>query len=61
MAELDGNPVGTCGLVKMDHPEYNYEITKMGVSPKAQGLPAGHSSLVQSAGGRSHNSLPRNQ
>ena len=29
--------VGVCALIKMDDPEYDYELAKMAVSPKAQG------------------------
>lgn len=35
MAELNGEIVGTCALIKMD--DERYELAKMGVSPKAQG------------------------
>lgn len=30
-------PVGVCALIKMDDPDYDFELAKMGVSPKAQG------------------------
>jgi len=30
-------PLGVCALIKMDDPEYDYEMAKMAVSPKAQG------------------------
>lgn len=30
-------PVGVCALIKMDDTEYDYELAKMAVSPKAQG------------------------
>jgi DNA-binding MarR family transcriptional regulator/GNAT superfamily N-acetyltransferase len=30
-------PVGACALLKMDDPEYDYELAKMAVSPAAQG------------------------
>ena len=30
-------PVGVCALIKMEHPTYDYELSKMGVSPLAQG------------------------
>lgn len=29
--------VGVCTLIKMNHPDYDYEMAKMAVSPKAQG------------------------
>ncbi len=32
-----GEPVGVCALIKMNHPEFDYELAKMAVSPKAQG------------------------
>ncbi|QRR03091.1 bifunctional helix-turn-helix transcriptional regulator/GNAT family N-acetyltransferase [Dyadobacter sandarakinus] len=32
-----GEPVGVCALIKMDDPEYDFELAKMAVSPKAQG------------------------
>lgn len=30
-------PVGVCALIKMEHSEFDYELAKMAVSPKAQG------------------------
>ncbi|WP_235010900.1 bifunctional helix-turn-helix transcriptional regulator/GNAT family N-acetyltransferase [Aquimarina sp. AU119] len=30
-------PVGVCALIKMDHPNYDFELAKMAVSPKAKG------------------------
>jgi len=30
-------PVGVCALLKMNDPEYDYELAKMAVSPKVQG------------------------
>lgn len=32
-----GEPLGVCALIKMEDPEYQYELAKMAVSPKAQG------------------------
>lgn len=37
MALLDGEPVGTCALLKMNNPEFDYELGKMAVSPAVQG------------------------
>lgn len=34
-------PVGVCALIKMDDPDYDYEMAKMAVSPKAQGKSIG--------------------
>ncbi len=34
--------VGICALIKMDHPEYDYELAKMAVSPKAHGKGIGY-------------------
>lgn len=35
---LDNNkPVGVCALIKMDDPEYDFELAKMAVSPAARG------------------------
>lgn len=42
VALLNGEPVGVCALIKMNHPEYEYELAKMGVSPKAQGKGVGY-------------------
>ena len=42
MALYQGEPVGACSLVKMDDPEYDYELAKMGVRPAAQGLGVGY-------------------
>ncbi|WPX41548.1 bifunctional helix-turn-helix transcriptional regulator/GNAT family N-acetyltransferase [Akkermansia sp. N21116] len=32
-----GAPVGVCALCKLDDPDYDYELAKLAVSPKAQG------------------------
>jgi len=37
VALYDDEPVGVCALVKMNDPEYDFELAKMAVSPKAQG------------------------
>ncbi len=37
MALYEGQPVGVCALIKMDDPEYGYELAKMAVSPAARG------------------------
>lgn len=37
IALYDGEPVGVCALIKSHHPEYDYELAKMGVSPKVRG------------------------
>ncbi len=37
VALCDGEPVGVCALIKMNDPEYDYELAKMAVSPKAKG------------------------
>ncbi|WP_432711596.1 bifunctional helix-turn-helix transcriptional regulator/GNAT family N-acetyltransferase, partial [Pedobacter sp.] len=38
LVALDNNePVGVCALIKMNDPEYDFELAKMAVSPKAQG------------------------
>jgi DNA-binding MarR family transcriptional regulator len=37
VALYEGTPVGVCALLKMNDPEYDYELAKMAVSPKAQG------------------------
>ncbi|MCU7616248.1 helix-turn-helix domain-containing GNAT family N-acetyltransferase [Chryseobacterium sp. PBS4-4] len=34
-------PLGVCTLIKMNDPEYDYEMAKMAVSPKAQGKSLG--------------------
>lgn len=34
--------VGACALIKMDHPEYDYELAKMAVSPSVQGNGLGY-------------------
>jgi DNA-binding MarR family transcriptional regulator len=33
----NGEPVGACALIKMKDPDYDYELAKMAVSPKARG------------------------
>ncbi|ULQ52733.1 bifunctional helix-turn-helix transcriptional regulator/GNAT family N-acetyltransferase [Flavihumibacter fluvii] len=37
VALLNGEAVGICALIKMKDPEYDYELAKMAVAPKAQG------------------------
>lgn len=37
VALYNDEPVGVCALIKMNHPEFDYEMAKMAVSPKAQG------------------------
>ena len=37
VALLDGEAVGVCALMKMDHPDYDFELAKMGVAEAARG------------------------
>jgi len=37
VALYQGQPVGVCSLIKMNDPEYEYELAKMAVSPAVQG------------------------
>ena len=37
VALYDGEPLGVCALIKMEDPDYDFEMAKMAVSPKAQG------------------------
>lgn len=41
VALYEGEPVGVCALIKMDDPDYDYELAKMAVSPKAKGKSIG--------------------
>ncbi|PJZ46999.1 GNAT family N-acetyltransferase [Leptospira brenneri] len=41
VALYQGKPLGVCALVKMNDPNYDYELAKMAVSPKAQGKKLG--------------------
>ncbi len=41
IALYKGEAIGTCALVPIDDPEYDFELGKMGVSPKAQGKGVG--------------------
>ena len=41
VALYNGQPVGVCALIKMDDPDYQYEMAKMAVSPDAQGKSIG--------------------
>jgi len=41
VALYDGEPVGVCALIKMNDPEYEFELAKMAVSPKAEGKNVG--------------------
>ena len=38
----EDQPVGTCAMIKMDDPEYDYELAKMAVSPSVQGRNIGY-------------------
>jgi DNA-binding MarR family transcriptional regulator/GNAT superfamily N-acetyltransferase len=42
VALYNGEAVGVCALVKMDDPDYDFELAKMAVSPKAQGKNIGY-------------------
>lgn len=37
VALYDSEPLGVCALIKMEDPDYDFEMAKMAVSPKAQG------------------------
>lgn len=37
VALYNNEPVGVCALIRMDDPDYDYELAKMAVSPKVQG------------------------
>lgn len=37
VALYNNEPVGVCALIKMENPNYDFEMAKMAVSPKAQG------------------------
>ncbi|MBO9595292.1 MAG: GNAT family N-acetyltransferase [Niabella sp.] len=37
VALYEQKPVGVCALIKMDDPDYDYEMAKMAVAPEAQG------------------------
>ncbi len=37
VALYNDEPMGVCALIKMDDPNYDFELAKMAVSPKAQG------------------------
>lgn len=41
VALFNNEPVGVCALIKMNDPDYEYELAKMAVSPKAQGKSIG--------------------
>jgi len=41
VALYNNEPVGVCALMKMDDPDYEYEMAKMAVSPAAQGKSIG--------------------
>ncbi|MNK21067.1 Acetyltransferase (GNAT) family protein [compost metagenome] len=41
VALYDNEPLGVCALIKMDDPDYDFEMSKMAVSPKAQGKSIG--------------------
>ncbi len=54
IALYNDNPVGVCALLKMNDPEYDFELAKMAVSPQAQGKNIGWL-LAQSASRNSKN------
>lgn len=37
VALYNNEPVGVCAIIKMDDPDYDYELAKMAVSPAVQG------------------------
>ena len=37
VALYNNEPLGVCALIKMNDPDYDFEMAKMAVSPKAQG------------------------
>ena len=37
VALYKNEPIGVCALIKMDHPDYDFELAKMGVSPNGRG------------------------
>lgn len=41
VALYNNEPVGVCALIKMDDPDYEYELAKMAVSPSIQGKSIG--------------------
>lgn len=41
VAVYNDTPVGVCALVKMDNPEYQFELSKLAVSPLSQGKGVG--------------------
>jgi DNA-binding MarR family transcriptional regulator/GNAT superfamily N-acetyltransferase len=41
VALYNNQPVGVCALIKMEDPDYEYEMAKMAVSPAAQGKSIG--------------------
>jgi GNAT superfamily N-acetyltransferase len=41
VALVDEQPAGVCALIKMDDPEYDFELAKMAVSPQFQGRKIG--------------------
>jgi DNA-binding MarR family transcriptional regulator/N-acetylglutamate synthase-like GNAT family acetyltransferase len=41
VALYNEEPVGVCALIKMNDPDYDYEMAKMAVSPKVQGKSIG--------------------
>ena len=41
VALYKNEPVGVCALIKMNNPNYDFEMAKMAVSPKAQGKSIG--------------------
>lgn len=41
VALLNEEPIGVCALIKTTHEGFDYELAKMGVSPKTQGIGIG--------------------
>lgn len=42
VALVDNKPLGVCALIPMENPEFEFELAKMAVSPKAQGKGLGY-------------------
>lgn len=42
VALMHDEPVGVCALIPMEHPDYDYELAKMGVAESARGKGIGY-------------------
>jgi DNA-binding MarR family transcriptional regulator/GNAT superfamily N-acetyltransferase len=64
VALYNDEPVGVCSLIKMNHPDFDYELAKMAVSPTVQGKSIGYllgRAIIEEAKPRGFKTVSREQ